>query len=74
MVIERFSGTALHEQDNLFDGPAQRFVVDLRAAYNAVNDPDLADDTSWTPTLFLDIEPAHFALSGVLAHAGPFTW
>ena len=74
MVIDRFNGTALHEQDNLFDGPASRFLVDLRAAYNSANDPDLADDASWTPTLYLDIDPAQLVLSRVLAHAGPFAW
>jgi pectate lyase len=42
-LIERFNGTALHEHGNLFDGPAGRFLADLRAAYNAVNDPDLED-------------------------------
>lgn len=73
-VIERFNGTALHERGNLFDGPADRFLVDLRAAYNAANDPDLADDTSWTPTLFLEMDPARRVLPAVLSHAGPLSW
>jgi pectate lyase len=74
MVIDRLNGTALFERNNLFDGPADRFLVDLRAAYNAANDPDLAEDASWTPSLHLEIEPAQFVLSRVLAQAGPFTW
>ena len=73
-LIERFNGTALHEHGNLFEGPAGRFLLDLRAAYNAVNDPDLADDTSWTPTLFLEVDPAPHVLPLVLGHSGPFTW
>jgi pectate lyase len=73
-LIERFGGTALHEHGNLFDGPADRFLLDLLDAYNAVNDPDIAEDTSWTPTLFLPMDPAPKVLPLVLGHAGPFTW
>jgi pectate lyase len=73
-VIERFNGTALHERGNLFDGPAEKFLVDLRAAYNAANDPDLADGTSWTPTLFTEMDPARHVLPAVLSHAGPLSW
>ena len=71
-VIERFNGTTLYEDGTLFDGPADRFGTDLVAAYNAVNDPDLADAVTWTPTLFLTIDPTHTVLPLVLGHAGPF--
>lgn len=40
--------------------------------------PDLAelDQTpmAWTPTLFLEIEPARHVLPSVQSHAGPFPW
>lgn len=77
-LLERFNGTAIHEQGNLFDGPADRSLLDLREAYNAANDPDLADldqtSMAWTPTLFLEIEPARHVLPSVQSHAGPFPW
>jgi pectate lyase len=73
-VIERFGGTALHERGNLFDGPADHFLLDLVAAWNAVNDPDLADVETWTPTLFLPMDEARHVKPLVLGHAGPFTW
>jgi pectate lyase len=77
-LIERFNGVALHEHGNLFDGPADRFLLDLREAYNAANNPDLAelDDTAaaWTPTLFLEMDPARHVLPAVQSHAGPFPW
>jgi len=77
-LLERFNGTAIHEQGNLFDGPADRFLLDLRDAYNAANEPDLAEleetPMAWTPALFLHIEPARHVLPSVQSHAGPFPW
>ena len=75
-VMDRLNGTQLHERDNLFDGPADRFLTDLVAAYNAANSEDLLEPVppTWTPTLFTEIEPARHALPSVLGHAGPFTW
>jgi pectate lyase len=73
-LLERFNGTAIHERGNLFDGPADRFLLDLRAAYNAANDPDLGDGVGWVPTRFLWIDPAGRVLPSVLSSAGPFTW
>jgi pectate lyase len=73
-LLERFNGTAIHERGNLFDGPADHFLLDLRAAYNAANDPDLADGVAWTPALFLEMDPARHVLPAVLGHAGPFSW
>jgi pectate lyase len=70
-LIARFNGTALHANGNLFDGPADRFLVDLVAAYNAANDPDLVD-TTCVPTLFLPIDPTRHVLPLVLGHSGPF--
>ena len=73
-LLERFNGTAIHERENLFDGPADRFLLDLRAAYNAANDPDLGDAVGWVPTLLLWIDPARHVLPAVLSAAGPFAW
>jgi pectate lyase len=77
-LIERFNGVALHEHGNLFDGPADRFLLELREAYNTVNSPDLAelDETAaaWTPALFLEMDPARHVLPVVQGHAGPFPW
>jgi pectate lyase len=73
-IIERLNGTALHEDGTLFGGPADRFQLDLLAAYNAANDPDLTDAVGWTPTLFLEIDPARHVLPLVLGHSGPFDW
>jgi pectate lyase len=73
-VIDRLNGTALHEHGNVFDGPADQFLLDLIAAYNAANEPDLTEDVGWTPTLFLEIDPAGHVLPLVLGHAGPFAW
>ena len=66
--------TALHEHGNLSDGPADQCLVDLRAAYNAVHDPDLANGETWTPTLFLPLDEARRVLPLVLGHSGPFPW
>jgi len=66
-IITRFSGTVIHESGNLVNGS----VVDIRGAYNARNDPDLADDTSWTPTL-VGRTDATSALPGLIdAASGP---
>jgi pectate lyase len=73
-VIARFNGTTLFARDNLFDGPADRFLTDLVAAYNATHDPDLANAETWTPSLFLPIDPARRVLPLVLGHSGPFAW
>lgn len=46
--------------------------VDVVAAYNAVNDPDLGTDVGWTPTLVLNLEDTRDFWPMVQAHAGPF--
>ena len=79
-VIDRLNGAALHEHGNLFDGPADRFLVDSVAAYNAANDPDLTEDVGWTPTLFLEIHrcparaPARARTRGSICLATTLTW
>lgn len=66
-IITRFNGTMVHEANNVVNGS----VVDIRGAYNAVRDPDLADDTSWTPTLFTHIDSTADVPSLVQRFSGP---
>ncbi|MGH8175012.1 MAG: pectate lyase family protein [Steroidobacter sp.] len=57
-IIERFNGTALSASGTLVVGPRVRNPVDVIAAWNAVNDPDLGFDAGWTPTLDHQLLPA----------------
>ena len=52
-IIERFNGTTLSASGTLVVGPRVRNPVDVIAAWNAVNDPDLGFDAGWMPTLEL---------------------
>jgi pectate lyase len=70
--IERFSGTAIHASGTLVNGTPDKNLVDVVAAYNAVNDPDLIPEVSWTPTLFLTIQPTRDVPSSIENDAGPF--
>jgi pectate lyase len=71
-VIDVFKGTAIHVSGTLVNGLTHRSLVDVLAAYNELNDPDLSGDVGWTPTLFLRVDPAKWAFWSVLTHAGPF--
>ena len=70
--LARFNGTALYEAGSLLDGVSDNSAVDVVAEYNAVNDPDLVDAASWTPTLFLPIEDTSTVPVSVQTGAGPF--
>ncbi len=48
--------------------------MDVVAAYNAVNDPDLTTDVGWTPTLFTGIDDAASVQTIVMSGSGPFDW
>lgn len=48
--------------------------IDPLAAYNAVQDPDLAREVGWRPTLYLDLDPTHRVPAFVELHAGPYKW
>ncbi|MDG4800456.1 pectate lyase [Micromonospora sp. WMMD980] len=51
-LIHDWGGTALTERGSwVRRGDRLPRPVDLRAAYNAVHDPDLGGDAGWTPTL-----------------------
>ena len=79
--IRRFNGTAIHASGTYVNGRAAADQVDVLAAYNAVNDPDLAGAVRWTtedgvvverPTLYTIIHPTQ-AVPGLVGNkAGPF--
>jgi pectate lyase len=72
--IAVYKGTAIHVSGTLVNGFSNRHRVDVLAAYNAVNDPDLSGDVGWTPTLFTHILPTQYVPVVVLVMAGPFGW
>lgn len=69
--IRRFNGTAIHAEGTFVNGRSAHSRVDVVAAYNAVNDPDLADNVGWTPTLYTKIHPTQAVPGLVLHQAGP---
>jgi pectate lyase len=72
--ISVFKGTALHESGTRINGTPGGGFVDLVAAYNAANDPDLSDDVGWTPTLFTEILDTQNVIPAVESDAGPLNW
>jgi pectate lyase len=72
--LSRLSGTAIHIEGSLVNAASDNHQVDILAAYNAVNNPDLTDSVGWTPTLFLEIEPTFKVPSTVESRSGPFNW
>ncbi|HEY0735961.1 MAG TPA: hypothetical protein VGD69_13695 [Herpetosiphonaceae bacterium] len=69
--IRRFNGTAIHVEGTFVNGRSAHNRVDVLAAYNAVNDPDLGSDVGWTPTLYTEIHPTQAVPGLVLHQAGP---
>jgi pectate lyase len=72
--IGYWSGTAIYATGTRTNGTPGGGYVDLVAAYNAVNDPDLVSTVNWTPTLFTKIYPAQSVIPQVESGAGPFNW
>lgn len=72
--ISRLNGTAIFEEGTHHNGTGANNLVDVVAAWNAVNDPDLVETVAWTPTLFLEIQPTKKVPSSVQNDAGPFVW
>jgi pectate lyase len=70
-IIARFNGTALSASGTLVIGPRVRNPVDVIAAWNAANDPDLGFDAGWTPTLDHELLPAWTTPILVPLLAGP---
>jgi pectate lyase len=73
-VIGRFNGTTLSASGTLVLGPRVRNPVDVIAAWNAGNDPDLGFDAGWVPTLNFELLPAWTTPLLVPLLAGPFAW
>ena len=73
-IIERFNGTAATASGTLIVGPRVRNPVDVIAAWNAVNDPDLGFDAGWTPTLNYQLAPAWTTPLTAPLFAGPLPW
>nr|WP_298717091.1 polysaccharide lyase family 1 protein [uncultured Steroidobacter sp.] len=70
-VLARFNGTALSASGTLLIGPPVRNPVDVIAAWNASNDPDLGADAGWVPTLNYQLSPAWTTPLLVPLFAGP---
>jgi pectate lyase len=73
-IIERFNGTRLTASGTLVVGPRVPNPVDLIAAWNAVNDPDLEFDAGWIPVLNHQLAPAWTTPLVVPLLAGPLPW
>ena len=58
----------------LQNAASDNHAVDPLAAYNEANDPDLAANVGWAPTLFLTIDPTFKVPSLIESEAGPFNW
>jgi pectate lyase len=56
-LITRFNGTMIHAERTFINGFTRLHQVDVVAAYNAANDPDLLPTVGWTPTLHTRIDP-----------------
>jgi hypothetical protein len=66
------NGTAIFEEGTLLNLPSRRGAVDVVAAYNAVNDPDLVEEVGWVPTVFVDLMDTRHVMHVVESSAGPF--
>lgn len=73
-IIERLNGTTLSASATLVVGPRLRNPVDVIAAWNAINDPDLGADAGWVPTLNYELLPAWTTPLLVPLLAGPLAW
>jgi len=66
-VIGNYKGTAMTENDNLVNGRR----VDLLAAHNAANDPDIAEVTAFSLLPRRTVHPTWAVPGIVAAFAGP---
>jgi pectate lyase len=65
-IIGNYGGTAIHATGTYVNGRP----VDVLAAFNAANDPDLGSDVGWTPGLHGRIDPTWLVPILVRAGAG----
>jgi len=70
-LISRLNGTVLSASGTLLIGPRVRNPVDIVAAWNDLNDPDLSFDAGWTPTLNYELLPGWTTPLLVPLLAGP---
>jgi pectate lyase len=73
-ILERLNGTTLSASGTLLIGPPVRNPVDVIAAWNASNDPDLGADAGWVPMLNYQLSPAWTTALTVPLFAGPMFW
>jgi len=72
--VSRLNGTAIVTLETQVNGASDNQEVDVRAEYNAVNDPDLTEAVGWTPTLYGEVHATHLVPGAVASGAGPFNW
>ncbi len=65
-IISVFKGTMIHSEGDLANGKP----VDLLAAYNAANDPDLSGNVGWTPQYHLQIDATQLVPDLARRYAG----
>ncbi|MEV7807687.1 pectate lyase [Microbispora sp. NPDC088329] len=69
-LLYNWGGTTLTAKGNLLRVGGKETPIDLVAAYNAKNDPDLGADAGWTPALHSNVDPAAAVRREVSRHAG----
>lgn len=72
--ISRLNGAAIVTLETQVNGASANQEVDVRAEYNAVNDPDLTDAVGWVPTLYGEVHDTFLVPGTVASGAGPFNW
>jgi len=76
-VIERLNGTKITAVGTRRAGEKAGAIVDVVAAWNAANDPDLLPDAGWAPALYGPAgtaQPTNDVPKAVEAGAGPKNW
>lgn len=68
--IERFNGSAIFEKGTLVSDGCDSIGVGVVAAWNALNDPDLAEVATFTPAPSSLLQPAEAVPAEIKRHAG----
>jgi pectate lyase len=71
--ISRFEGTTLFETGTMVDA-GEPHAVDVVAAWNENNDPDLIRDVGWAPALWSTIDGTTGVSAIVSRESGPIDW
>jgi len=72
--VSRLNGAAIVTLETQVNGASANQEIDVRAEYNAVNDPDLTDAVGWVPTLYGEVHDTFLVPGTVASGAGPFNW